>query len=251
MSKQSMDERRSIKLLISKVKSLISTMETIINNSEEIGFNYSSCNTFLSMYQELATESKRFIPSSASYHIYDTGKIKNVFDMTGIEQKILFESVFCSAKMLQNVLENQIDYNDDERLNLYNLISTRFRSVFRVAPANEKEVQDKLEDFFIANSFDKGIDYDRETGKFNFSGREYIPDFIVPKLKLCIEVKLIKDKSRKSKVIEEINSDITAYHKQYDHILFIVYDLGTIRDEIEFKRDIEANESNSVIILKQ
>ena len=153
--------------------------------------------------------------------------------------------------MLLNVLENQIDYNDDERLNLYNLISTRFRSVFRVAPSSEKEVQDKLEDFFIENSFDKGIDYDRETGKFNFSGREYIPDFIVPKLKLCIEVKLIKDKNRKSKVIEEINSDITAYQKKYEHILFIVYDLGTIRDEIEFKRDIEANERNSVIILKQ
>lgn len=132
MSKQSMDERRSIKLLISKVKSLISTMETIMNNSEEIGFNYSSCNTFMSMYQELV-----------------------------------------------------------------------------------------------------------------------IPDFIVPKLKLCIEVKLIKDKNRKSKVIEEINSDITAYQKKYEHILFIVYDLGTIRDEIEFKRDIEANERNSVIILKQ
>ena len=251
MSKQSMDERRSIKLLISKVKSLISTMETIMNNSEEIGFNYSSCNTFMSMYQELVIESQRFITSSSTYHTYDTGKAKNVFDMTGIEQKILFESVFCSAKMLLNVLENQIDYNDDERLNLYNLISTRFRSVFRVAPSNEKEVQDKLEDFFIANSFDKGIDYDRETGKFNFSGREYIPDFIVPKLKLCIEVKLIKDKNRKSKVIEEINSDITAYQKNYDHILFLVYDLGTIRDEIEFKRDIEANERNSVIILKQ
>ena len=73
----------------------------------------------------------------------------------------------------------------------------------------------------------------------------------LPKLKLCIEVKLIKDKNRKSKVIEEINSDITAYQKKYEHILFIVYDLGTIRDEIEFKRDIEANERNSVIILKQ
>ena len=136
MSKQSMDERRSIKLLISKVKSLISTMETIMNNSEEIGFNYSSCNTFMSMYQELVVESQRFIRSSSTYHTYDTGKAKNVFNMTGIEQKILFESVFCSAKMLLNVLENQIDYNDDERLNLYNLISTRFRSVFRVAPSS-------------------------------------------------------------------------------------------------------------------
>ena len=51
------------------------------------------------------------------------------------------------------------------------------------------------------------IDYDRETGKFEFSGKEYIPDFIVPKLNLCIEVKLLKE-GRKSKMIEEINADI-------------------------------------------
>ena len=33
---------------------------------------------------------------------------------------------------------------------------------------------DNLERLFIGNSMNKGVDYDRETGKFKFSGREYM-----------------------------------------------------------------------------
>ena len=91
--------------------------------------------------------------------------------------------------------------------------------------------------------------YDRETGKFEFSGKEYIPDFIIPKLQLCIEVKLLRD-GRKSKVIEEISADITAYAKQYERQLFVVYDLGVIQNEEEFRRDIENAGNVKLIIVK-
>jgi hypothetical protein len=95
----------------------------------------------------------------------------------------------------------------------------------------------------------KGVDYDRETGKFEFSGKEYIPDFVIPKLQLCIEVKLLKE-NRKSKVIEEISADVTAYGKQYIRQLFVVYDLGYIQNEAEFIRDIENAGNIKVIIIK-
>jgi hypothetical protein len=75
-----------------------------------------------------------------------------------------------------------------------------------------------------------GNDYDRESGKFEFSGKEYIPDFIVPKLNLCIEVKLLRD-GKRSRIIDEINADITAYGKYYERLMFVVYDLGVIRDD--------------------
>lgn len=245
-----MEERKALKTLIAKVDSLISTMCKIMSNFEEIGFNYSSCISFARFYQELAEEAKKFINSSFSYHSYDMEKVKNVFDMTGIEQKILFESVYYSAQILSDNLNNCFDFVEDEVDNLENLINKRFRSMFRIIPEKEKYVQDKLEDFFIANNFDKGIDYDRESGKFNFSGREYIPDFVIPKLKLCIEVKLLKESSKKSKIIEEINADVTAYSKEYIRQLFLIYDLGIIRDEIEFKRDIEASGDIKVLIVK-
>ena len=63
-------------------------------------------------------------------------------------------------------------------------------------------------------------------------------------------MKLLKD-GRKSRIIEEINADITAYSKKYKRQLFVVYDLSVVRDELEFKRDIEnAKDDIKVIIVK-
>ena len=49
---------------------------------------------------------------------------------------------------------------------------------------------------------------------------------------------------------EEINADITAYSKQYERQLFIVYDLGCIQNEEEFRRDIESMGNIKVLIIK-
>lgn len=250
MGKQKIEERRQIKVLINQVKALEKTMNQISLNSNKIGFNYCSCNLFLKQYQSLQNEAVKYINFPAICNKYDTSKIINVFDLTGIEQKEIFESVLVSTRMLLAALEGIEDFVDDEIENFKNYIYKRFRLMFKEVPKNEYEVQDKLENLFIANNMDKGIDYDRETGKFKFSGREYIPDFIIPKYNMCIEVKYIKEVLRKSKVIEEINADITAYKKEYKNILFIIYDVGIIRDELELKRDIEKTEGVHVIIVK-
>jgi len=62
-------------------------------------------------------------------------------------------------------------------------------------------------------------------------------------------VKLLRE-NRKSKIIEEISADITAYSKQYQRQLFVVYDLGCIQNEEEFKRDIENAGNIKVIVVK-
>ena len=250
MSNQNSNERKAMKVLINQVTALINVMENITKNNSEVGFNFSSCKDFARIYQSLADESIKYIRFSAQYHSYDIDSMKNIYDMTGIDQKNLFESVLVSAKMLQATLDGYFDFAEDETDNLENFIFKRFRRLFRPPPSSEKDVQDTLESLFIGNSMDKGIDYDRETGKFNFAGREYIPDFIIPKLNLCLEVKLIKESAKRSKLIEEINADITAYSKKYDRILFVVYDLGCIRDETEFKRDIEASGNIKVLLVK-
>ena len=69
-------------------------------------------------------------------------------------------------------------------------------------------------------------------------------------MKCCLEVKLLKEKNKKSKIIEEINADITAYSKAYNEIVFIIYDIGVINDIIEFKRDIESSGNIKVIVIK-
>lgn len=251
MSKQSKKNRQALKILINQVKSLEKTMEEVLNTiGTEIGFHYSSCNNFARQYQCLFEESKKYINLPGVYSFYDVESLKNVFDMTGVEQMTLFHSVLVSTRLLISTLEGNYDYIEDELNNLENFINSKFRLMFNSVPNNEKEVQDNLERLFIGNNMNKGVDYDRETGKFNFSGREYIPDFIFPSLKSCLEVKLIKEPKKKSKIIEEINADITAYSKKYEEILFLIYDIGTIVDIIEFKRDIESSGNIKVIVIK-
>lgn len=139
--------------------------------------------------------------------------MKGLYDTTWIQQKEILESVLVSTRMLIATMEGSLEFIDDEIDNLENFISKKLRNVIRDVPKYEKEVQNAIEDLFIGRGLDKGVDFDRETGKFNFAGREYVPDFIMDKLNLYVEVKLLKDTAKKSKMIEEINADITAYGK--------------------------------------
>ena len=93
----------------------------------------------------------------------------------------------------------------------------------------------------------KGTEYDRETGRVKTSGKELVPDFIFPHVKLCLEVKLSTSIDKRRAIVDEINADIRTYGTQYERQIYLVYDVGTIRDEAEFRRDLE---SVSVIIVK-
>jgi hypothetical protein len=97
---------------------------------------------------------------------------------------------------------------------------------------------------------EKGTDYDRETGRVKTSGKESVPDFVFPNLKLCLEAKLSKSLDKLRAIVDEINADIRAYATRYERQFYIVYDLGTIRDEAEFKRGLEDAPGVSVVVVK-
>jgi len=65
-----------------------------------------------------------------------------------------------------------------------------------------------------------------------------------------LEVKLISEPGRTKTVVDEINADIMSYSKVYRKLLFLVYDMGFIHVEEEFRRDLEANERLSVVVVK-
>lgn len=94
------------------------------------------------------------------------------------------------------------------------------------------------------------MDYDRETGRVKVSVKEVVPDFIFLRLGLAIEVKLTAERSKTKAIVDQINADIQSYVKKYSSILFVVYDVGTIRDETEFKQGLEHKGSISVIVVK-
>ncbi len=123
------------------------------------------------------------------------------------------------------------------------------RAIFST-PEKELDVQNAVEQILIGKGLQKGQDYDREVGRVKISSKEVIPDFIFPRQSLALEIKLVKSRSRVGEVIDEINADIVSYSKGYSHLIFLVYDVGQIRDEAEFRRDIELEGKIDIIIIK-
>ncbi len=130
-------------------------------------------------------------------------------------------------------------------IQIINLGEKKLRKLIRVTPTNEKEVQEKYEDLLIATD----IKYAREFPHIEYSMKQYIPDFSIQKLDLAIEIKLCK-RDPKS-LIAQINDDILAYKTKFKNLIFLIYDLGQIRDIDIFKNSIEENVDVIVQIIKE
>lgn len=247
------DRSKAIKLLISQTKTLEKNVNRSLNDTgTEAHSRYVNFRTYAEMFNNIAREAEEVlgIPKN-SFAAFLTPKMKSYMDTLWGTQKQVMEEVALQTGMLLTYLESATDFVEDEFDNFANFIRSKLRASIFAAPTKEVEVQNAIEALLIGRNMTKGIDYDRETGKIEFSGKEYIPDFILPKMNLSVEVKLLRP-GKKSSIIDEINADITAYSTKYERLLFVVYDLGVIRDEAEFRRDIEnAGASIKVVIVKQ
>ncbi|MDQ3897336.1 MAG: hypothetical protein M3326_08885 [Actinomycetota bacterium] len=108
-----------------------------------------------------------------------------------------------------------------------------------------------IEQLLIGRGLEKGIDYDREVGRVKVSSKEVVPDFVLPQLDTAIEAKLLKHPLSLGRMIDEINAEIQAYSQKYHSIVFVVYDVaGVVRDDAEFRRDLEAVDGVKVVLVK-
>lgn len=248
--KNSIDKTNEIKVLLSQLKVFCKTVNEILYNTNAVETaRYASYADMARTYNDFAERVKAVLNASTMFYTFNLDAIPSWGDTVWPTQKRILEQVLLSARMLMSSLEESVDFVDDEFDNLENFLQSRLRTVIYQRPEKEIDVQNGIESLLLGRGLSKGADYDRESGKFEFSGKEYIPDFIIPKMSLCIEVKLLRE-GRKSKIIEEISADITAYKKAYQRQLFVVYDLGVIQNEVEFKRDIEMANGVKVIIVK-
>ena len=127
-----------------------------------------------------------------------------------------------------------------------NLAEFQLRKTIRTEPSNEKEIQDAFEDLLVG----AGISYSRETGSIEYSSKTYIPDFTIDESNLAVEIKVSTKKEREKELIGEINDDILAYRTKYGNILFVIYDIGFIRDMERFAKNFESNEGVVVKVVK-
>lgn len=251
--KVSFDDKKLIKILISQVKTLEKNVNrTLGDTATESHSRYITFKAYAEMFNSLAREAEKILKlPENSFPTFLTEKMGTYGDTLWGTQKQVVEAVALQAGMLLTYLEGATDFIEDEFENFANFIRGKLRASIFNSPTKEIEVQNAIEALLIGSGMTKGIDYDRESGKIEFSGKEYIPDFVLPKMNLSVEVKLLRP-GKKSSIIDEINADITAYSTRYERLLFVVYDLGVIRDEAEFRRDIENAGANiKVIIVKQ
>ncbi len=65
-----------------------------------------------------------------------------------------------------------------------------------------------------------------------------------------MEVKFCPYKGKEKELISEINDDILAYKTKYPNLIFVVYDIGIIRDQDQFKGSLEKQGSVIIKIIK-
>lgn len=122
----------------------------------------------------------------------------------------------------------------------------KLRKTIREIPTREREVQDAFENLLIGAD----LDFSRETDSIEYSSKTYVPDFTISKLDLAVEIKLSNRAEREKEVIAEINDDILAYRQKYGNIIFVIYDLGFIRDIDRFVSQFEENDGVVVRVVK-
>jgi hypothetical protein len=127
------------------------------------------------------------------------------------------------------------------------LAERQLRKVVRGVPQREKEIQDAFESLVIGAE----IDYSREAERIEYSSKTYVPDFTFRKIDVTLEIKLCNRADREKEIIAEINDDILAYRGSYRNIVFVIYDLGYIRDVDRFTESIAAHDGVLVRVVKQ
>jgi REase_DpnII-MboI len=178
--------------------------------------------------------------------------LPNVTEIVGYISRIynLHDGIKCVTPLHIELIDEEVDaYKGkdapDKNIVIVSLINNQLRKVLRDKPDKEKVIQDKIEDLFFGANLDG--QFIRETEHVPYSSKSSVPDFTFSELNTVVEVKLCKTKDSEKDIISQINDDILTYKKKYSNIIFVVYDLGIIRNQEKFKADIEAN--NVVVII--
>jgi len=241
----------NLKELLMFTNGLLDSMEQSIKSSPESNmWKHASYKTYLRKYNQLVEEVSKITEGTSLLDYYNLGQIPGLGDTVPMQQKNYFDSVHANLKILKAFLENKVGFKEDKIIQIKDFLEANLRRATFREPEKEVEVQDTIEQLLIGKGMEKGVDYDREVGRVKVSIKEVIPDFIFQRLGLALEVKLSKSTTKSKAIVDEINADIMSYSKEYSSVLFLVYDIGSIRDEAEFKSDLEINNGVSVVIVK-
>jgi hypothetical protein len=242
------DERNSIlKKLAVRVDALRRAMDAVMGGTTPDRGKWGAFKDYARAYNTLAAEYKR-VTGEQNVSTYNLEKMKG--SAVWSVQKRIFDTIYADTLMLSGLLYAYDVGISASISEIQDLLVANLRKVIFKTPENEVDVQNAIESLLIGRGYQKPMDYDRETGKVKFSGKEFIPDFVFRSYDLALEAKLIKAKQQISNCIEEMSADIPAYLSAYKTLLFCVYDLGAIRDVNEFQDGLQRQSGVRVCVIK-
>lgn len=210
--------------------------------------NYAGYPFYIDKYNQFVSLATQLDPDVAIYfQEINLGHERNPGAVSGIMWKSYAELAAMQLNSLASYLHSKLGTKQQEHEQIIDLIKANLRPAIYDDPKHEREVQNALETIFRA----RALDFRREQQTVPYATKRYIPDFTFDRVGLAVEVKLCKDKDREKEMIDEINADIVGYGGRYDRCLFVIYDLGFIRDVAKFSADIEANANVHVLIIKK
>ncbi len=247
-------EQNKINFLNENLISLKSIKESM--DKSRLDGKYEHFGTYWRLYRDIFNVIEKSNTNNDFLFFYYFNKIieiPNWADCLLPQNKEHFETIYSIIDIAIKHLElflNKINKQNNTVLDFINWIYPKIRKCVFNKPDKEKVIQDIIEQILIGGDYLKDIDYGRETGKIDYSSKEYIPDFIIHKLDLVIEIKICTSKEKTKRIIDEMNADILPYSKKFKNILFIVYDLGHIINEDEYRNDVDNNNNIFLRIIK-
>ena len=210
--------------------------------------NYGGYPFYIDEYNRLASLTVAAFPEVEQlFLLVDLQGARNPGSVPGFLWKSYAELGATRLGSLSAYLKTKLGTREKEHEQIIDLITANLRASIYQDPKHERDVQDVLETIFRART----LDFRREKDTVPFSTKRYIPDFTFNALSLAVEVKFCKDKDREKEMIDEIGADIIGYSDRYDRMIFVIYDLGFIRDTAQFCADIQRQGNVHVLIIKK
>jgi len=211
---------------------------------------HSSYRVFMRKYNDLVDRVFGALQVSLPVGKYDLNKVPGFGDTVTLQQRAYFDDVYANVLILRSFIESHGALNEVEAENILNFLKANLRKAIHEPPQNEKDVQNAIEALLVGKGMQKGLDYDRETGRVKVAGKESVPDFHFRNEKMVLEVKISNKPGKLASIIDEINADIVAYSTGYERVWFLVYDMGFIRDEDEIVQGLQRSEHVKCVVVK-
>src|SRR5262249_14285858 len=159
------------RLHLDSANALLDSMNTLLVR-ERSPFHFSPFRTFIRKHNQIVKAVAQLTPIDAAVEAFDLDNIPSAFETTGIHQQNFFYDVHANLSILKTFLENKLGVREDRIMGLIDFIGASLRRAVFDEPERELEIQNAIEQLLIGRGMQKGIDYDRETGRVKVSIKE-------------------------------------------------------------------------------